>query len=124
MPLCGFTFEYFMRTASGYAANKKWLREVARVQDGNAFDDSTQQHFWDTEKSMFMGWLLFHVNSIGSNGCRQLFYITFVSSYYGLSRNGVHTLSEYGYGISTDLFDKYRKQHTEMSANTIEYEFL
>ena len=109
-----------MRTASGYTANRKWLHETSLVENGNALDDDRQNYYWNTEKSMFMGWLLFHINSIGSNGCRQLFYLTFVASYYGLSRNGVHTLSEYGYGVSTDMFDKFRKEHTGMSAATIE----
>ena len=57
--------------------------------------------------------------NVGSNGRRQMFYITFLLHYFGLSREGINILSKYGYSVTLDMFDylrrSYRAGSTEMT---------
>jgi hypothetical protein len=65
--------------------------------------------------SHFSGWLLFHINSIGTLGRKQMFYITFVNHYFGLSRDGIELNSSIGYGVTIGMYDRERKRHEELS---------
>ena len=69
----------------------------------------------DKCSSHFSGWLLFHINSIGSLGRKQMFYITFVNHYFGLSRDGIEMNSAIGYGVNIGMYDRERKRHEELS---------
>lgn len=57
----------------------------------------------------FAGWLLLHLGNVGSNGRDQLFYLTLVAHYHGLSRNGIDLLSRFGYATNLKRFDDNRK---------------
>jgi hypothetical protein len=46
---------------------------------------------------------------LGSNGRKQMFYMTFVNHYFGLSRRGIKYLSRYGYATNLTRFDDMRR---------------
>jgi hypothetical protein len=109
VPLGGFLFEYFMWTASGYAMFRLFQTTVANIGNDEAIPDLQQQEFMQAAGSRFAGWLLWHVGNIGSNGRDQLFYLTLVANYHGLSRNGIDLLSRFGYVTNLKRFDDRRK---------------
>jgi hypothetical protein len=57
---------------------------------------------------------MFHVNSIGTMGRNQMFFVTFVNHYFGLSRDGINFQAKFGYGVNLNMFDTQRKIHTTM----------
>jgi len=67
-----------------------------------------QSGFITNNMNGFVGWLLFHINSVGTNGQQQMFYVTLTNTYYGLSRDGIDLLYRYGYGVSLDVYDNLR----------------
>jgi hypothetical protein len=96
-----------MFTCSGYTAHRAWC---AHYKDDNddAIDDATQAAVLKQQCKNFLGWLLLHVGSVGTNGRRQLFYLAFVCQYYGLSRDGIAMLNSYGYSVTMDMHDKMK----------------
>jgi hypothetical protein len=68
----------------------------------------------DKCKSQFHGWVLLHANSVGCSGRNQMFYVTFVAHYHGLSRDGIDLCAKFGYGVNLNKFDTDRKMHTEL----------
>ena len=109
VPLGGFLFEYFMWTASGYAMFRLFQTTVANIGNDEAITDRQQHEFMQAAGARFAGWLLWHVGNIGSNGRDQLFYLTLVANYHGLSRNGIDLLSRFGYVTNLKRFDDRRK---------------
>lgn len=110
-PQLGFLFEFYMFSTSGYAANRKWLAEVGALIGDEALTDVQQARIRSDNQVMFHGWLMLQITSIGSNGRRQMFYITFIAKYFGLSREGIDLLAAYGYGVTLDMFDDLRKMY-------------
>jgi len=112
----GWLFEYYLHSCSGYAVNELYESYM------NAPDASTKSSmFVDILKkcsSHFSGWLLFHINSVGTLGRKQMFYITFVDHYFGLSRDGIELNSAIGYGVTLGMYDRERKRHEKVSKDT------
>ena len=111
VPELGWLFEYFMWTCSGYSAHRRWKQIInleQTIADGYVATD-LQNELRLSCGSLFVGWLLLHIGNIGTHGRRQLFYITFINHYFGLSRDGIDVLSKYGYGVTLDMFDKMFK---------------
>jgi hypothetical protein len=109
----GWLFEYYLHSCAGYAVNQLYGLYL------NTSDASTKSSiFVDILKkcsSHFSGWLLFHINSVGTLGRKQMFYLTFVDHYFGLSRDGIQLNSALGYGVTLGMYDRERKRHEELS---------
>ena len=120
-PSLGFLFEYYMVSASGYSEQRRWLSMIHNLQDGDALPHSDQALFYKRNKSTFTGWLFYHIGNIGTNGRYQLNFLTFVLHYFGLSRDGIDILSQYGYGVSLDMFDDFRKYHVNRADHMHRY---
>ena len=126
VPSCGWLFEYFMWTSSGYSGHRRWIQLITLHErnENPIFSDAFQDELIEGYGSLFMGWLLFHIGSIGSHGRRQLFYITFTNHYFGLSRQGIDILASYGYGVTLDMFDKMHKTTELKSIYNIKYTYM
>ena len=105
--------EYYLHSCSSWSVNDMFNRYLTLV-DQNERTELFQVIITKCS-SHFSGWLLFHINSIGSNGRKQLFYVTFVNHYFGLSRGGIEMNSAIGYGVTLGMFDRERKRHEELS---------
>ena len=99
-----------MEVCAPYAQHRRWIREVLAAEGGDGFPIRA-----DTENDMmlcnangFVGWCLYHVSAIGARCRRQMFYHTFVATYFGLSREGVDMLSRYGFAQALRTFDDTR----------------
>ena len=88
-----------------------WRHLLARdVGDDEASISTTEEDELIRHNSNgFIGWLIFHTAKIGGLCRRQLFYHTFVAHYFGLSREGIDTLSRYGYTLPIRSFDDNRE---------------
>ena len=64
----------------------------------------------------FVTWVVYHVAAVGTLGRKQLFYITFVNQYFGLSRDGIEANGRCGFGVSLTTYDNMRAQ-LEVSAD-------
>jgi hypothetical protein len=121
VPRGGFLFEYFLWTCSGYSAHRRWSRIMKTIENGGAISTVDENAVVTDNLNGFVGWLLFHVSSIGTNGRRQLFYITFLLQYHGLSRNGIDTLSRFGYGLNNTMMDEMTSDCIRHATTKSEY---
>ena len=115
VPRCGLLFEVYMTVCASWSQNRKWNQLLHGIQNDNdpnmeALSDDDQNQLIQDNSNGFIGWLLFTCSSIGIHGRRQLFYHTFVSHYFGLSRQGIDTLSKYGFTQSLRSFDMIRSE--------------
>jgi hypothetical protein len=110
-----------MFAASSYSANRLWLAKCALLVEGAAMSVVDQTMFQDKCVVAFTGWLLMQVSGIGNAGKRQMFYLTFIAQYYGLSRDGIELVSTHGYGVTLDMFDSYRRMYKNRSAALTRY---
>ena len=110
----GWLMEYYLHSCSSWSVNElycQYLTTADRALKVSMFNDIVEKC-----SSHFSGWILFHVNSIGSVGRKQMFYITFVNHYFGLSRDGIEMNSAIGYGVTLGMYDRERKRHEELSS--------
>ena len=105
--------EYYLHSCSGYAVNI--LYEAYLTAEITSMKASIFADILTKCASHFSGWLLFHINSVGARGRKQMFYITFVNHYFGLSRDGIELNSSIGYGVTLGMYDRERKRHEELS---------
>lgn len=110
VPECGKLFEWYMDVCAPYAQNRKWNKILndAEAGDGFPIEPIVQQDIKVSNANGFIGWCLYHVSSIGSASRRQMFYHTFVATYFGLSREGIDMLSRYGFAQALRTFDDTR----------------
>ena len=110
VPKLGRLFEVYMEVCSSYSQHRKWTTIVNDVYSDNdtVVPEDKQHELMDGNSNTFIGWLMFHIANIGTHGRRQLFYHTFVAHYFGLSRDGIDTLSRYGYLLPIRSFDQNR----------------
>lgn len=120
VPIGGYLFEYFLWTCSGYTLFRVFGKSV-RASPGAAIPLDLQQQLIASLSGKFIGWLLFHVACLGSNGRKQMFYMTFVNHYFGLSRMGIKCLSRYGYATNLTRFDDMRQGCLLMSQHKTRY---
>ena len=120
VPIGGFLFEYFLLTCSGYAVYRD-VRACIQQADGAALPLHKQEKWLSALSGKFTGWLLFHVACIGSNGRKQMFYMTFVNQYLGLSRQGISCLARYGYATPLTRFDEMRISYRCQSEDNTRY---
>ena len=121
VPNLGFLFEFYMSCASSWSGNKRWLSLCASLQDGESLSDSIQEQLQTTYGTRFIGWLLLHVMNTGNKGKMQMFYLTFCAHFFGLSRQGIELMAQYGFCVTIDMFDDIRKMYTERSEETNRY---
>ena len=122
----GYIFECYLTMNSSYSTNKLW--NTYQKQADNTVDGKLLQ--WQNEEllnmatSSFVGHLIQTLGSLGTNGRRQLFYHTLACNYFGLSREGIFFLSQYGYTCSLDHFDDLRKVCCHESTERSRYRFI
>ena len=109
----GWLMEYYLHSCSSWVVNQlyvEYLESIDPARKSLLFADIVEKC-----SSHFSGWLLFHINSVGSLGRKQMFYITFVNHYFGLSRAGIEMNSAIGYGVTLGMYDRERKRHEDLS---------
>ena len=120
VPKGGFLLEYYLVSCSSWSVNKQFGRyAAANVRSAIIFEDILEQCI-----THFIGWVLFHVASIGTNGRRQMFYITFMNRFYGLSRDGIDINHNFGYGVSLSMYDTMKARHEYESTCNIQRKSL
>jgi hypothetical protein len=99
-----------MEVCAPYAQNRQWNKIVSEAQQGDGFPiHQDLQHTMKCRNANgFVGWCLYHVSAIGTASRRQMFYHTFVATYFGLSREGIDMLSRYGFTQALRTFDDTR----------------
>ena len=120
-PTLGYLFEYYMFAASAYSVNRLWLTKHNAVADGTSMSEADQTYFQEKCIVSFYGWLLMQVAGIGSAGRRQMFYLTFIAKYFGLSREGIDILAAHGYGVTLDMFDRFRAMYAARAEEKSRY---
>jgi len=111
-------FEHYMWSCSGYSQFRAWSQAHNFADDDGVLNEDIQNKFVKANLTGFIGWLLLHICSVGYSGRRQLFYLTFILHYYGLSRQGIESIHKYGYGVSLHMFDKLRLS-SRMESNAL-----
>ena len=117
VPSGGKLFEYFMVTTAGYSD----YRTVCGLDEDTESNAEQRQALVYRNVNTFIGWLIFHITSIGSNGRRQQFYHSFLAQYYGLSRNGIESLHRYGYICALTAFDNMRQEVLQEAIESTRY---
>lgn len=111
-----------MNTASCYSSYRQWKKVCKQpLATNTSLDIQVENDILQSNVNKFIGWLLFHLSNIGSNGRQQMFYVTFIAQYYGLSRNGVNHLAKYGYGVTNDMADVCKQDMVVKSSETTRY---
>ena len=106
-----------MVTTAGYSD----YRTVCGLDEDTESNAEQRQALVDRNVNTFIGWLIFHITSIGSNGRRQQFYHSFLAQYYGLSRNGIDNLHRFGYICALTAFDSMRQEVLQEAIESTRY---
>ena len=62
------------------------------------------------ESKNFYGWVLASCAHIRPKARKQLFYLTFVARYHGLSVTGAEILAQYGLATKRHVYTKYHDE--------------
>ena len=103
--------EYFLWSCAQWSILEKYKNFLKIDVENVQIREATFDAILTACVTRFVGWLLYHVGSVGTLGRSQLFYISFLNHYYGLSRDGLDINGRFGFGVTTDMFDKLRAQH-------------
>jgi hypothetical protein len=116
----GFLFEWYMTTCASFTQFRKYRTAAGEARAmGVMIPQDQQNQFISLNQHNFTGWLLFHVSSTGTNARRQMFYLTFLMQYHGLSREGIELCADIGYCQRLRTFDDSRNEALQTNTNRI-----
>jgi hypothetical protein len=121
VPRLGYLFEFYMSFACCWTGNKQWVSLCHNLGDEESLPIVVQDQLKNDFGTRFVGWILLHVMNIGNKGKMQMFYITFCAHFFGLSRQGINLMSQYGFGVTMDMFDEIRKSYIARSVSINRY---
>jgi hypothetical protein len=111
VPIGGRIFEAYLQGSAGYQANRTYVQEMRHLEyDDECISEEVNIALLEDCGRKFYGWLIMNVAGIGRAGLRQLFYVSFVSQYFGLTRSGMDTLGALGFLNKTSYYDNIRKE--------------
>jgi hypothetical protein len=67
------------------------------------------------------GFLIYWLNAATKSTAVQTFAVTYMASFFGLSRMGIEQLGQFGYGLKQRSFDKVRQWARDKSHDRIKY---
>lgn len=112
VPRGGWLFEYYLLAHASFSVHRDYKRYL-RILSSNQPDETELSNLFESIISScstrFVGWIMISMNGHGTNGGLQIFYLTFLDHYFGLSRQGITINSKYGFGIPLTAFDSRRK---------------
>lgn len=108
----GLLFECYLEGLSSFTTHKKWRSIQASVAVDNAYqaDLQEQNDIVQKEKGDFHGFVLKSTANIGNTGKNQLFFLTFVAKYHGLSNMGAEILGKYGFGTMRTQYHSLKEK--------------
>ena len=123
VPIGGQLFHLYLEVFSGYTYHRTLRSAVNSRPPGVAsIDNVVNEDLLQKQKMKYCGYLIFHINSVSTRGNLQVFYHTsFLAKYYGLSRRGIHALSQYGYVCKLTLFDEQMQYQLQRAKNKVRY---
>ena len=74
-------------------------------------DYSIQKKIYSKLIQKFLGWILMCIKTISQKFTSQLFYLTHLMSWRGVSNSGLDILSDYGYLMSSRTYYNHSKLH-------------
>lgn len=93
-----------------------------RDEEDDAIDEYGNIDILGSQMAKYIGYLLYHMNSISTKANRQVFFhSTFICKYYGVSRRGIHALSMLGYVCKLSYFDEQMKNILNQAKINIRY---
>ena len=110
VPHGGWLLEYYLWSCASWSVLEQY-KIFLSLPDGDPGRVEVFDKILSACISKFVGWLLYHIASVGTQGRSQLFFPTFMNQYYGLSRDGIANNAKFGYGVTLDMFDKCRAYH-------------
>ena len=119
----GTPFVTWMFSYSPYAIHREWIHAVAdmRRENKTCLSSNTCYYFRRKCQNEFYGYLVMVLNSIGTQAREERFYLSWSCIYYGLSRQGLEILAQYGYLSHTSNFDTLRLQKYQLQLDTVRY---
>jgi hypothetical protein len=107
---------YYLEVLGSFSASRLIKAELKTHQfececkhlqhDEEPLPASVMNSFVDDHGVKFATWLIQAAARVGEGGKKQLWYHTFVSSYFGLSRTGIKTNAAGGLGVTLSYFDE------------------
>ena len=126
VPEGGYIFECYLYGHSPYQINKNFLGYLRQANE--EFRPSILP--WQNEELLeqshnhFMGYILYSLSAVGSNGNKQYFYHTLCCNFHGLSRQGQIYLSRLGLANKLRSFDAIRQTCIDKSIRLSKYLFF
>ena len=102
---------YYKRACNGDPEEDLGDDELAIVerkadQEGIPISKNDNDRLIKDHGSKFVGWLVMVLGNYGQHAKAQQLYVTFISTYFGLSRGGVMTMGNLGLGSTKTFYDK------------------
>jgi hypothetical protein len=101
----------------------KEYNEVYReaVDDDHYVNLVINQSWLEDIKTEFYGYIIRSISSIGRNGSTQLFYITWLSQFFGLTRSGIQLHGRFGTAVALSTYDRGKKTMEAVIDDRIRY---
>lgn len=110
----GMLFEHFVESFSAERIRRKWKRAKKAMTDDDVYiDDVVEDELVRDTRVAFFTWVIQScaVRSTAVN--RQLFYLSVLLQFRGLSRNGLRLVSCFNLTLPPTTFDRYRMEELE-----------
>ena len=120
----GQMFETFLGGFTGRQTNRLFYKLVKQHNADSSvlvtpMSDADNKILMDNNRDCYYGFLLFGMQSNTSKSMCLSFNFSFSLNYFGLSRNGIKLMGEFGYGMKMSTFDTYKKKLIRTEAKTV-----
>jgi hypothetical protein len=105
VPGQGILFQCFLEICASRRKYHGYVQACKAAGQGNAVDQAFADGLVAEVKYRFYGWLLSALANIGVPGKEQLWYITSVVKFLGLSRLGQEVMQQFGFASTVRYSD-------------------
>ena len=104
-------FEHFLSNYAAEWLRKKWTKSKSNRLPGVQLIDIETEEFLHTKCRVdFFTWLLWACSTRGTSANRQLFYMTVLMQFRGLSRLGMQLVSCFKLTLAPSTFDRFKDE--------------
>ena len=112
VPMGGLLFEVFIINSGSYQSRRAFSAQCRRLNADptSTFDAQVAQQIVDSDKQSFFMHILTTLVARGTSAHYQLFFISLLLNFRGLSRDGMRFLSRLNCCIPVSTYDRFIKK--------------
>lgn len=120
----GLPFRHFILSYSGPSYYNYFLKTIGEIGEGGKLSREQMKYLVDSMGIKFYGYMLMVLGTLSAKVNPELFNLSFIAQYHGMSREGLNIFAKLGYICGLRTFDSLKREAILFSEVRYRYFFF